>query len=372
MRGILVVKKTTILRYLLLFLLIAAFFFTKPAIENALSTNYEKNQWEEIIRTFFERRNNCLLAADTQTLESMYLTSEQNGLWAFENEKIRLEYLQNWAVKQGIAILRIQSCPTIRSIKQVGRGYAFYIAVVTEYQYRYSEDPDAVNTFKIGTYHSLDLIPGSEEDSWIISREWYTDPLSDSLDITAVPEEVTEFIAAHASTDSSGITEQRKAAVQYADTYWTAGSDGQNTYEYNSAYTNYNSLGGDCANFLSQVLYESGGFKKNSYWNYRGAKGSRAWINAQNFKNYLLYGGRASLIASGDYLQVYTHAYALLPGDIIAYAKKGKITHVSLVTGWDSKGYPLVNCHNTDRYKVPWDLGWSEDGITFYLLRVNY
>ncbi|MGO0943805.1 amidase domain-containing protein, partial [Clostridioides difficile] len=40
--------------------------------------------------------------------------------------------------------------------------------------------------------------------------------------------------------------------------------------------------------------------------------------------------------------------------------KKGRITHVSTVTGLDSRGYPLVTCHNTDRMLVPWDLGWSD------------
>ena len=39
----------------------------------------------------------------------------------------------------------------------------------------------------------------------------------------------------------------------------------------------------------------------------------------------------------------------MIPGDIVAYEKGGRITHVSTVTGVDSRGYPLVTCHNTDR-----------------------
>jgi ABC-type uncharacterized transport system permease subunit len=46
--------------------------------------------------------------------------------------------------------------------------------------------------------------------------------------------------------------------------------------------------------------------------------------------------------------------------------------HIAVVTGADSKGYALVNCHNADRFKVPWDLGWSDKGITFRLIRVHY
>lgn len=86
----------------------------------------------------------------------------------------------------------------------------------------------------------------------------------------------------------------------------------------------------------------------------------------------MLYSGRGSLITRGTYNQVFKNSFKLLPGDFIAYEKKGKVTHISVVTGIDSKGYALVNCHNTDRYRVPWDLGWSDKGIVFWLVRVNY
>lgn len=52
--------------------------------------------------------------------------------------------------------------------------------------------------------------------------------------------------------------------------------------------------------------------------------------------------------------------------------KNGRITHISTVTGLDSKGYPLVTCHNTDRLLVPFDLGWSNDNIRFHLVDVYY
>ena len=33
-------------------------------------------------------------------------------------------------------------------------------------------------------------------------------------------------------------------------------------------------------------MYESGRFKKNSIWNYNNRDGTKAWVNAQGFKNY--------------------------------------------------------------------------------------
>ena len=62
----------------------------------------------------------------------------------------------------------------------------------------------------------------------------------------------------------------------------------------------------------------------------------------------------------------------LRPGDFVGYEKGGRITHVSTVTGQDSKGYPLVTCHNTDRLLVPWDLGWSDKKMKFWLIRVHF
>lgn len=143
-------------------------------------------------------------------------------------------------------------------------------------------------------------------------------------------------------------------------------------FKYNKKYRDYNSQGGDCANFASQILFEGGKFRKNSIWNYDGGGASAAWVNADRFKEYMLNSGRASVIAYGGYEKVYKASYKLLPGDFVAYEKKGDITHISVVTGADSRGYSLVTCHNTDRNKVPWDLGWSNKNIKFWLIRVHY
>lgn len=259
----------------------------------------------------------------------------------------------------------------IKRVKKVGRGYSFYIVASNEYNYSYNDDPDTVNIFRIGTYHSLDLIPGKDGNSWIISREWYDDPFSKIPD-AEFPVEISEYITSMTLPDLSGLSARRIKAVEYADRYCGAASTAEYGYSYNKNYTDYNPLGGDCANFASQVLYEGGGFKKTTSWNYKNGKGNFNWLKAGGFKDYLLYSGRASLLASGNYSSVYKLAYKLLPGDIIAYAEKGKTTHVSVVTGLDSKGYPLVNCHNVDRYRVPWDIGWNGKNIKFYLLRVNY
>ncbi|SJZ84057.1 Putative amidase domain-containing protein [Selenihalanaerobacter shriftii] len=111
------------------------------------------------------------------------------------------------------------------------------------------------------------------------------------------------------------------------------------------------------------MLYEGGGFTKNRRWNYKRGSGSKAWVNAHAFNRYMVNSGRASLIVRGPYSKLLKYSYKLLPGDYIAYEKKRKVVHVSIVTRIDSKGYILVNCHNADRHRVPWDLGWSNKEI---------
>ena len=320
----------------------------------------------------FKVRNECVLSRDFEALKSIYLTDERNGRWAYENELMRSEYLKSWSDKQGVKILGIDSYIKILTSKAVGRGYAFYVMASGEYRYSYLDDTKTVNVFRLGTYHSFDIIPGSVPGTWVISREWYDDPMANNFHTYKGLEEITQHILSASPKDLSDLNERRIAAVEYADMYCGAASDEQTGFSYNKKYTNYNSLGGDCANFASQVLFEGGGFKKNATWNYHNGKGSWAWIKTVGLKDYLIYNSKGSQISRGKYEDVYKHAYELLPGDMVIYARKGKIVHVSVVTGLDSKGCPLVNSHNLDRYRVPWDIGWNQDNITFYLIRVHY
>ena len=56
-------------------------------------------------------------------------------------------------------------------------------------------------------------------------------------------------------------------------------------------------------------MFEGGGFKKNSTWNYCNKSATKAWVNAQGFKNYLINSGRGSYIAKGYYCDTYKDAF---------------------------------------------------------------
>ena len=327
-----------------------------------------EDELTHIVRNIFDTRNKAILEKNFKVLDSLYDKEIKYGLWAYEHEVKKMKYLHKWSDKQGVKFTGISADTVVRSMKQIEGGYRLNLLVSTEYRYCYVNEPEKINVFRIGTYHSLDM--RKKEEGWIVIREWYTDPFADSMQLDDIKtEEIKAYILAQEETDLSNINERRKSAVEYADKYCGAASP--HGYKYNKKYKNYNSLGGDCANFASQILYEGGKFKKNYTWNYTN-EGSKAWVNAQTFKDYMLNSGRASKIAYGSYQQVLKGSYKLQPGDFVAYEKRGKVTHISVVTGVDSKGYALVNCHNTDRYRVPWDLGWSNKSIKFWLVRVHF
>lgn len=324
------------------------------------------------IDKIFNSRNTYLMEKDSEGLRSLYKVELKTGLYAFEHELKKMTYLHLWSNKQAVAFKSIDSHVVVRAAKEKGEGYSVNLLVSTEYKYVYEDSESIINTFRIGTYHTLDLLPGIG-GGWIIAKEWYTDPFADSLHLDNIKsQEIREIILSSEPKDLSDLNERRIKAVKYADEFSGAASLPQYGFKYNPKYRNYNPLGGDCANFASQILFEGGGFRKSSVWNYEKGKGSRAWVNASGFNSYMLESGRASLIASGTYQQVLRSSYKLLPGDYVAYQVKGKVTHISVVTGFDSKGYALVNSHNSDRHRVPWDLGWSDKGVQFKLVRVHY
>ncbi|MGL4992071.1 MAG: amidase domain-containing protein [Sarcina sp.] len=320
----------------------------------------------------FTERNNAILSFNADSLRKYYNLNQKPSLYAFENEAKKIKYLDNWCEKQGVTFSEVKTKAKIKKIKEKEKNlYSTIVVVSTEFHYNYDSDENhGPNIFRLGTYHYLNV--KINDDNFIITKEWYTDPFADSLNLNDIKSEEIKTFIANKQKPELHLTDRVKKAVSYAHKYCGAAADDEDGFSYNSKYTDFNPAGGDCANFASQILHEGGGFRKNATWNYVDGAGSVAWVNAQGFKNYMLESGRGSLIAKGSYSQVYKAAYNMRPGDFVAYEKKGRITHISTITGLDSKGYPLVTCHNTDRLLVPYDLGWSNPNITFHLIHSHY
>ncbi|MBZ4647138.1 MAG: hypothetical protein JG777_2627 [Clostridia bacterium] len=362
---------TCLMAVCIFFILCLYKFMPGPPDKPEASTTFVNEEISQVIQKIFEIRNRAILEGDLDAVKPLYNLSTKYGTWAYEHEVKKTKYLHKWSDKQGVKFKDIHSTLVIRYGKEKGSVFSVNFIASTEYKYAYENEPDTVNSFRIGTYHIVDLI--QKDGQWLIAKEWYTDPFADSLSLDDIKsQEIKTYILSGKPRDFSGLSERRIQAVEYADRYCGAASEEKYGFKYNEKYRDYNPQGGDCANFASQILYEGGKFKKTHTWNYDSGGASKAWVNAHAFNSYMLNSGRASRIAYGSYNQVYKASYKLQPGDYIAYEKKGKITHISVVTGADSKGYTLVSCHNTDRNRVPWDLGWSDKGIKFWLVHVNY
>lgn len=326
---------------------------------------------ESEIQEIFNKKDKAVLEGDGEGLKGIYNREGQKGLWAYENEIHRMKYLNQWINKQSARWSKIQSKVFLRRTKKNGDGYSVNLAITTEYEYIYSDSTKESNSFRICTYPSLDLVPRG--DSWMVTMEWYSDPFINAFNMDTIDiEEIRQIILSGGKRDILNLSDRRLGVVKYVDEYSGVAKPPDYNFQYNSKYKNYNFLGGNCTNFASQTLYEGGGFSKTPTWNYSNGEGSRAWVNATDFNHYMLYSGRASLISKGTYEEVLKNSYKLLPGDYIAYEKKGKVAHIGIVSGIDSKGYSLVNTHNPDFHRVPWDLGWKGNGIKFWLVHVHY
>lgn len=330
-----------------------------------------KQQYQLLLQNLFDYRNKSILEQNEEILKELYDTDKKTGLWAYEHEVEKMKYLKNWSSKQGVTFNDIKTKVKIRKVKEKETDlYGIICNVATDYNYSYENEKDVKNIFRIGTEHYLNV--KIKDNQYIITKEWYTDPFADSLNLENIKsDDIRSYILAQQKPDIQ-LTQEQQKAIDYAHRYCGVSTEEEYEFKFNREYKNFNPDGGDCANFASQIMYESGRFKKNSIWNYNNRDGTKAWVNAQGFKNYILNSGRGSLICKGSYEETYKESYNLRPGDFVAYEKGGRITHVSTVTGMDSKGYPLVTCHNTDRLLVPWDLGWSNKTIRFHLIRVHY
>ena len=335
------------------------------------SSDEVKKEFKDLLENLFAQRNAAIVSADTELLKGFYDSNIKVSLWAYESEAKKTQYLINWSEKQAVKFKDIKSIVRIRKVAEKESNlYGVICDVATDYNYYYIDSPETINHFRLGTNHYLNL--KKQGDRYIITKEWYTDPFADSLDLKNLKsEEIKEYILSQKAPEYTP-SERVKNAIDYAHKYCGVSEEEEFTFKYNPTYKDHNPDGGDCANFASQILFEGAGFKKNSTWNYSGKEGTKAWLNAQGFKNYMVNSGRASYIAKGSYQQIYKASFNMRPGDFVAYEKRGRITHISTVTGFDSKGYPLVTCHNTNRLLVPYDLGWSNDNIKFHLIHVHY
>ena len=380
---------------------VALLSYLKPDI---ILTSVTKDQMTEDLKEMFKVRDTATFNSDTESIKALFDMSTKVGTWAYEHEKTRTGYLSNWAQVRNVKFTEMSSDLKIEHASEKGGSVWVDFLHSAKFAYIYPQKPDIPQSFGIGSRRAVELI--KKDNRWIIKREWYLDPFENRLEI---PQELQDHLKKESNQTSPPVIGNslnyfqfeivptttttvkkrydREKAVAYADKYSGATFGSANNWRYNKKYRDFTYLGGDCTNFTSQILAdaaEGGGLKPDGGWfysfGYKGVGGgTQSWVMALALKNYLLYSGKATLIKRGTLAEVSIPSSQFAEGafkklelgDLIAYEDKGKVDHFSVITGFDPEGLPLVNSHSTDRYRVPWDLGWTSKNIKFLLLHVR-
>lgn len=177
------------------------------------------------------------------------------------------------------------------------------------------------------------------------------------------------------TVEAATYTYNPQGAVNYAEKYWT---------NYNDFYPNYNIFGGDCADFVSQSLH-AGGLQMNANWYHAPAdiKRNISWTYASSLQSYLAkYCGKAITVyqdkskKSGfrdSNKKEFDPKTMIHPGDAVFYYWKGakRYGHAAICVGYDSKGEPIVNAHNSDRHHLSWTLNAYKSADHWCVVQIN-
>ncbi|MFI6316541.1 amidase domain-containing protein [Nonomuraea sp. NPDC050556] len=254
--------------------------------------------------------------------------------------------------------------------------------------------PGETVTSEVATNHLITMAQTSR--GWKIVSDAYVDPFneelaadhvtprsepgaSDDIDVsgpadagtagTPTPDLLAK--AAAAAPASHPFSYNRGRAAAYADRYWRS---------YNRVYPNCNPVGGDCANFVSQALWDPGAANfpsERPYWHPGGlttcGATATAWRYTPAQHRFFVANPRgsaynfASLGKKGS--ASYTRSYnirSMFIGDVIFddWTSNGEIDHVTIAVAYAGDNSTLIDAHNTNRRHTRWDFGGSR--TTYY------
>ncbi|MFZ5816478.1 MAG: amidase domain-containing protein [Bacillota bacterium] len=311
------------------------------------------------MKEIFSRRARWLLTGENPApLEPDYLSDSSTAQWALNHEQSKIRSVRQWAEQRGMRIVEAQPSLQVTLLKVREDRARFYVAQSLALGYVYAGEQQ-VNRFGVGSRHIVEL--QRVQDRWVIRLEWYSDPLGDETEVPASASVQKVLEPAVAGVAWRGYDREKAAA--YADMYCGLAAGCGNNHQYNRRYRDYSGAGGNCSNFASQAL-RAGGLQIPLI------------MRADNLVHHLTRAGRAGVVFRGRFpprwkaeVQAGRIPVKLQKGDLVAYQVKGKMEHIAIVTGFDSRGYPLVNSHTLDRFHVPFDLGWDQKTV-FWLLKV--
>ncbi|MFD5819056.1 amidase domain-containing protein [Streptomyces sp. NPDC127038] len=131
------------------------------------------------------------------------------------------------------------------------------------------------------------------------------------------------------------------AMATYAETWWK---------NYNPAYRSFNSVGGDCTNYVSQSL-KAGGWatvassdEDYGSWNYTSSTQTDTWVGVNEWSWFTQTAQRSTPLAN---------VYQMDVGDVMQmdFDKDGSKDHSMITSYRSASGVPYVTYHDTDTYR---------------------
>jgi hypothetical protein len=303
---------------------------------------------------------------EDQLLAREYLSGSATARWALNHEKGKFRYMRQWTANRGVRIVEAEPRLEVKYLGGSAARARFYVAQSLMIGYVYPGE-ETVNRFGVGMRHIMEL--RRQDDRWLIALEWYTDPLGDDTETPDVsPAVIPDDSRFPARQTAAGWRKSydREGAARYADMYCGVAWGCGNKHRYNPKYRDYNGVGGDCTNFVVQALRDGGGLSMPGFTRVEGLVGHLQWT------------GRGTVAFREPFAKLWQRAMDVengFPGlfqigDLVAYQEKGKMAHFAMITGFDTRGYPLVNSHTADRYHVPFDLGWDKETI-YWMIKMH-
>ena len=312
-----------------------------------------------VVEEYFQAREDQVACED----DASAAVEDQLSPAVAEENTQRADTLEAMADDAGIQVKDVQSTVDVTSVSETAEGVQ--VEAYEEVTFTYDDLADGVggtDVAKFGTSHMLTV--NTEDGQAVITADEY-----DESDLTGIcTNEDAQALSAQsdcaeasttAATAASGTMSalsttsspnyctsyNQMAVIAYADKYWD---------DYNSAYKNYNSVGGDCANFVSQCIY-AGGMPQvkgdtssaDAWWyNGKGSIGaSSSWIYCPTFVKFFSQ--------HGNYI-MNPKASQIFPGSPVVYKKSGTFYHATICVGYNSAGTPVISAHNNNRYHVPY------------------
>ncbi|MFE1290550.1 amidase domain-containing protein [Streptomyces sp. NPDC058751] len=241
---------------------------------------------------------------------------------------------------------------TVNRTRVTGRLATAWVTESTTLTYRKIRgDEPATTGFRA---HHVLTFAARADGTWKLTGERSTDkgPRQVNQPVTAAsrmtpmavidaPRAATTYPAPANPKTLTGGPYDYAAMATYAETYWK---------NYNPAYRSFNSVGGDCTNYLSQSL-KAGGWttvassgEEYGTWNYTSSSQTDTWVGVNEWSWFTQTAKRSKPLAN---------VYQMDVGDVMQmdFDKDGSKDHSMITSYRSSSGVPYLTYHDADTYR---------------------